>query len=138
MVRNYVVTQSHCSCDASRSKGNMFGLIILIDSSHRNIHRDRPRCVTDDEEPPARYGLDFSGLNIKSEIKTQAPLFQLCMFLATLFFLAHLISSFFIVIIVIITITNVAGFMHFWGLVRRDSIYNFCQNYVFVPSNINP
>ena len=39
------------------------------------------------------------------------------MFLATLFFLAHLVSSIFIVINVIITITNVAGFMHFWGLV---------------------
>ena len=38
------------------------------------------------------------------------------MFLATLFFLAHLVSSIFIVINVIITIANVAGFMHFWGL----------------------
>ena len=42
------------------------------------------------------------------------------MFLATLFFLAHLVSSIFIVINVIITITNVAGFMHFWGLVGRE------------------
>ena len=47
------------------------------------------------------------------------------MFLATLFFLAHLVSSIFIVINVIITITNVAGFMHFWGLVGIHSSETF-------------
>ncbi len=40
----------------------------------------------------------------------------LFVFLATWFFLAHLLSSLYVVFVVFVTLVNVGGFMHFWGL----------------------
>ena len=40
----------------------------------------------------------------------------LFVFLATWYFLAHLLASLYVVLVVFVTLVNVGGFMHFWGL----------------------
>jgi Niemann-Pick C1 protein len=53
---------------------------------------------------------------ITSELTRNLLLALFCVFVATLFFLAHLFSSLIVVLNVFITLVNVGGYMHFWGL----------------------
>jgi Niemann-Pick C1 protein len=53
---------------------------------------------------------------IARELLSDLGLSTLCVFITTTIFIGHFVTSFTVLIIVVVCMAEVIGFMHFWGL----------------------
>ena len=53
---------------------------------------------------------------IAEELYRNIGLALICIFVTTLFLLSNFVCSFFVLVCVVLSLVDVGGFMHFWGL----------------------
>jgi len=69
---------------------------------------------------PFAYALDYIGWEtnkvISKELIRNILLAGLCVFIVTLFLISNILTSLLVLVCVVASLVNLAGYMHFWGL----------------------
>jgi predicted RND superfamily exporter protein len=51
---------------------------------------------------------------ISKELYSDLCLSTLCVFITTTIFIGHFVTSFTVLVVVVVSLVNIVGFMHFW------------------------
>jgi len=82
----------------------------------------KPGTITSESNEllPFAYALDYIGWEtnkvISKELIRNILLAGLCVFIVTLFLISNILTSLLVLVCVVASLVNLAGYMHFWGL----------------------